>query len=216
MIAKYYHLKRISDLGIIAVIRAETFDDAMKIVEAVKNGGINIIEITLTVPGALQVMEELKKTYQYDEVLLGAGTVLDAETARLALLAGAEYVVSPTINVDVIKLCNRYQKLCIPGCMTPTEIIYAMESGADVIKLFPGNVFSPSIIKAITGPLPEANIIPTGGVSQDNAGQWIKNGSFAVGVGGDLTRGASNGNYQLVTETAKKYVEIIKKARHSD
>lgn len=213
MIAKHNHLKKISDLGIMAVIRAETFDDAMKIVEAVKKGGIDIIEITFTVPGAMKVMEKLKQAYRDDELLLGAGTVLDTETARLALLAGADYVVSPTINLDVIKLCNRYQKLCIPGCMTPNEILNAMENGAEIVKLFPGNAYSPSIIKAIKGPLPQANIIPTGGVSQDNVDQWIKNGSFAVGVGGELTKGASSGDYRLVTETAQKYVEIIREVR---
>jgi len=213
MIAKYEHLLRINELGIIAVIRAETSDEAFRIIEAVKKGGIDIIEVTFTVPFAVKVMEELKQAYSEKEILLGAGTVLDSETARMALLAGAEYIVSPIMNQDVVKLCNRYQKLSIPGCMTTTEAIQAMESGAEVIKLFPGNAFDPSIIKAIRGPLPQAQIIPTGGVNLDNVDQWIKNGCFAVGVGGELTKGAKNGDYQLVTDTAKRFVDIIQEAK---
>ncbi|HZK61031.1 MAG TPA: bifunctional 2-keto-4-hydroxyglutarate aldolase/2-keto-3-deoxy-6-phosphogluconate aldolase [Anaerovoracaceae bacterium] len=213
MIEKYNTLKRMLDNGVVAVVRAENAEQAIKIAEAVKNGGIESIEITLTVPGAIDVIKELKKAYPNNEVIIGAGTVLDSETARVALLAGAEYIVSPNLNLDVVRLCNRYQKICMPGAMTLKEIIEAMEAGADVIKLFPGNVFGPSMVKAIKGPIPYANIMPTGGVTISNVGDWIKAGCVAVGVGGELTAGAKTGDYALVTQTARAFVEAVRTAR---
>lgn len=213
MIEKFKTIERIIKGGVIAVVRAESGEQAIKIAEAVRLGGIEAIEITLTVPGAIEVIKELKAAYPNNEILIGAGTVLDPETARLALLAGAEYIVSPSFNVEVVRLCNRYQKVCMPGTMTINEIVEAMEAGADLIKLFPGNAFGPDIIKALKGPLPQANFVPTGGVSLDNVDQWIKNGCAAVGVGGELTAGAKRNDYALVTETAKKFVEAVKKAR---
>jgi len=213
MIEKYNTLKRMLDNGVVAVVRAENAEQAIKIAEAVKNGGIESIEITLTVPGAIDVIKELKKAYPNNEVIIGAGTVLDSETARVALLAGAEYIVSPNLNLDVVRLCNRYQKICMPGAMTLKEIIEAMEAGADVIKLFPGNVFGPSMVKAIKGPLPYANIMPTGGVTISNVGDWIKAGCVAVGVGGELTAGAKTGDYALVTQTARAFIEAVRTAR---
>lgn len=213
MIEKYNTLKRMLDNGVVAVVRAENAEQAIKIAEAVKNGGIESIEITLTVPGAIDVIKELKKAYPNNEVIIGAGTVLDSETARAALLAGAEYIVSPNLNLDVVRLCNRYQKICMPGAMTLKEIIEAMEAGADVIKLFPGNVFGPSMVKAIKGPLPYANIMPTGGVTISNVGDWIKAGCVAVGVGGELTAGAKTGDYALVTQTARAFIEAVRTAR---
>ncbi|MBK5262163.1 MAG: bifunctional 2-keto-4-hydroxyglutarate aldolase/2-keto-3-deoxy-6-phosphogluconate aldolase [Peptostreptococcaceae bacterium] len=213
MIEKYNTLKRMLDNGVVAVVRAENAEQAIKIAEAVKNGGIESIEITLTVPGAIDVIKELKKAYPNNEVIIGAGTVLDSETARVALLAGAEYIVSPNLNLDVVRLCNRYQKICMPGAMTLKEIIEAMEAGADVVKLFPGNVFGPSMVKAIKGPIPYANIMPTGGVTISNVGDWIKAGCVAVGVGGELTAGAKTGDYALVTQTARAFVEAVRTAR---
>lgn len=213
MIEKYKIIERMLKGGVIAVVRAESGEQAIKIAEAVKQGGIEAIEITLTVPGAIEVIKELKRAYPNNEILIGAGTVLDPETARIALLAGAEYIVSPSFNIEVVKLCNRYQKVCMPGTMTINEIVEAMEAGADLIKVFPGNAFGPDIIKAFKGPLPQANFVPTGGVSLDNVDQWIKNGCVAVGVGGELTAGAKRNDYALVTETAKKFVEAVKKAR---
>lgn len=213
MIEKYKIIERMLKGGVIAVVRAESGEQAIKIAEAVKQGGIEAIEITLTVPGAIEVIKELKRAYPNNEILIGAGTVLDPETARIALLAGAEYIVSPSFNIEVIKLCNRYQKVCMPGTMTINEIVEAMEAGADLIKLFPGSAFGPDIIKAFKGPLPQANFVPTGGVSLDNVDQWIKNGCVAVGVGGELTAGAKRNDYALVTETAKKFVEAVKRAR---
>ena len=209
MISKIENLKRIEESGIVAVIRAESSEQALKITEAVKIGGIQAIEITMTVPGAIEVIKELAKTYSNNEILIGAGSVLDAETARFCLLAGAEYIVSPALDVETIKLCNRYQKIVIPGAMSVTEVLRAMEAGADVVKIFPAILFGPKIIKAIKGPLPQAPLLPTGGVNLDNIDQWITAGSFAVGVGSALTAGAKKGDYNKVTQTAKEFVEKI-------
>ncbi len=213
MINKYKHLKKMYDEGIIAVIRAESPSQALDITEAVRKGGINIIEITLTVPGAINVISKLYETYKNKEILLGAGTVLDSETARLAILEGAEFIVSPSFHPEVVKLCNRYQKVCMPGCMTVTEIVSALEAGADLIKFFPGSSFGPSVIKALKGPVPQAEFVPTGGVNLENIQEWLNNGCFAVGVGGELTRGAAAGDYAAVTDTAARFVEKIRAVR---
>lgn len=213
MLEKLNNLQRIVNTGVVAVVRAESPEQALKTAEAVMKGGIDVIEITLTVPGAMEVIADLNKVFPKQEILLGAGTVLDAETARMAVLAGARFIVSPGFNPDVVKLCNRYQIVSMQGCMTVTEIITAMEAGADVIKFFPGDAFGPSIIKALKGPLPQAGFIPTGGVSLDNVEQWIANGCVAVGVGGELTRGAKTGDYALVAETARAFIEKVQTAR---
>jgi len=206
-------MQRIVDCGIVAVVRADSPEQALKIADAVKAGGVEAIEITMTVPGAIDVIRELKKAYPKGEILIGAGTVLDPETARAAMLAGAEFFVSPYLNQDMVRLCNRYQKVTMPGAMSIKEVIDVMESGADFVKLFPGSAFGPSMVKAIKGPLPYAPIVPTGGVSLENVGEWIKAGCVAVGVGGELTKGAKKGNYDEVRETASKFVEAIKAAR---
>ncbi len=206
-------LQRMVDCGIVAVVRTESAEKALKIAEAIKEGGVEAIEITMTVPGAVDAIKELKKAYPGGEIVIGAGTVLDPETARAAMLAGAEFFVSPYFNPDLVKLCNRYQKVSIPGAMSVKEIVEVMESEADFVKFFPGSAFGPSIIKAIRGPLPYAPIVPTGGVSLENVGEWIKAGCVAVGVGGQLTKGAKTGNYDEVKETARKFVEAIKAAR---
>jgi len=206
-------LQRIEETGIIAVVRAETPELALKIAEAVRLGGVEAIEITMTVPGAVDVIKELARTYSNREILIGAGTVLDSETARTCLLAGAEFIVSPGFNRDLVRLANRYRKLCMPGAFTVTEILTAMESGADIVKLFPANTVGPEYVKALRGPLPQARIIPTGGVNLDNVDQWIKNGCIAVGVGGELTAGSKKGDYGLVTATAGQFVARVKTAR---
>jgi len=213
MLQKAKNVYRMYNTGIVAVIRAKTPQQALDVAEAVRKGGVDLIEITFTVPGALEVIRELSKTYRNGEILLGAGTVLDPETARAAILEGADFVVSPSFNPELVKLCNRYQVVNMAGCMTVTEIVNALEAGADIIKLFPGSAFGPSIIKALKGPLPQAEFVPTGGVSLDNVQEWIKNGCLAVGVGGELTKGAAEGNYDLVTETARKFVEKIRQVR---
>jgi len=167
----------------------------------------------MTVPGAIDVIKRLTETYNNNEILIGAGSVLDAETARCCILAGAEYIVGPALNEEVIRLCNRYQKVVMPGAMSVTEVIKAMEAGADVVKVFPATLFGPRIIKAIKGPLPQAPLLPTGGINVDNVAEWIKAGSFAVGVGGALTTGAKRGDYEEVTKTAKEFIKRIKAAR---
>lgn len=213
MMSKIENLKRIEESGIVAVVRAESSEQALKIAEAVKAGGIQAIEITMTVPGAIEVIKELSRTYINGKILIGAGSVLDAETARICLLAGAEYIVSPALDVETIKLCNRYQKIVIPGAMSVTEVLRAMEAGADIVKIFPATLFGPKIIKAIKGPLPQAILLPTGGVDLNNVDEWITAGSFAVGVGSVLTAGAKRGNYEEVTKTAKEFIKRIKAAR---
>jgi len=205
---KYEVLNRIESVGVVAVVRANNADEAIEISKACMAGGIDAIEVTFTVPGALQVIEKLVETFG-DELLVGAGTVLDSETARAAILAGAKYIVSPGFDRASVELCNRYQVPYMPGCMTITEMLTAMSAGADIIKVFPGSAFGPSFIKAIKGPLPQAVLMPTGGVSLDNVSEWIRNGCVAVGVGGSLTKGTP----AQITETAKAFVSKVKEAR---
>lgn len=207
-------IKRVADEGIVAVIRATSKEEGEKIIEAVKKGGINILEVTMTVPGAVDIIKELTEKYKNDkDVIIGAGTVLDPETARACILAGAEYIVSPSFNPDTVKLCNRYRIPVMPGIMTVKELLEALELGVEILKVFPGNAFGPSIIKAFKGPIPQGNYMPTGGVDIDNIEDWIKNGAIAVGTGSSLTKGAKTGDYELVTETAKKFVETVKAAK---
>lgn len=206
-------IQKITDVGIVAVVRAESAEQAKKIADACIAGGVPAIELTFTVPKADKVIAELSDTYSEDEIILGAGTVMDSETARIAILAGAQYIVSPYFDLDTAKLCNRYRVPYMPGCMTIKEVVAAMEAGADIIKIFPGEVFGPKIIKAINGPIPQAKMMPTGGVSADNVHEWIKAGAVAVGAGGALTAGAKTGDYAAITAEGKKFVENIKAAR---
>lgn len=181
---KWNIINKITESGLVVVVRANNSDEAKKITEACLKGGAAAIEITYTVPDASKVIEELAKAYTSDEIVIGAGTVLDPETARIAILSGAQYIVSPSLNEDTLKLCNRYQIPCMPGVMSIEGVIKSMELGADIIKVFPGEAFGPKIIRAINGPLPQANLMPTGGVNVDNVYDWIKAGAVAVGVGG--------------------------------
>lgn len=204
---------KIVESGVVAVIRAESKEQGIKITEAVKKGGIKALEVTMTVPGAVDIIKELAELYKDEDVIIGAGTVLDPETARLCILAGAQYIVSPSLNVETVKLCNRYRIPVMPGVMTVKETLEALELGVEICKVFPGNAFGPSIISAFKGPIPQGNFMPTGGVSLDNVKDWIKSGAVAVGTGGDLTKGAKTGDYDLVTETARKFVEAVREAR---
>lgn len=206
-------LMKLSEEGIVAVIRAESKEQGLKVVEAVKNGGIKMLEVTMTVPGAIDIIKELTEHYKNEDVVIGAGTVLDPETARACILVGAKYIVGPSLNLETIKLCNRYRIPVMPGIMTVREAIEALEAGADILKVFPGNAFGPEIIKAFKGPVPQGNYMPTGGVNLSNIKDWIKAGAIAVGTGSDLTKGAKIGDYELVTETAKKFVEAVKEAK---
>ena len=213
MIPKLKTLEKIMDCGLVAVVRAESSEQAFKIADACIAGGVAAIEITFTVPGAADVIKDLIQKYTSGEIIIGAGTVLDPETARIAILAGAQYIVSPSLNADTVRLCNRYQIPVMPGCMTLREVVEAMEAGADIIKVFPGETFGPGFIKAIKGPLPQAPLMPTGGVGLDNVGEWIKAGCVAVGVGGNLTGGAKKGDYESITTIAKQFIEKIRQAR---
>ncbi len=206
-------ITRICDAGIVAVVRAENAETAMRITDACIEGGVAAIELTFTVPGAHRVIEELAKRYTPEEIILGAGTVLDPETARTAILSGAQYIVSPYFNADTVKLCNRYRLPCMPGAMTIKEVVEAMEAGADIVKVFPGEAFGPKIIKAIKGPIPHAKMMPTGGVDVNNVGEWIKAGAVAVGAGSSLTAGAKTGDYAQITKTGREFIAKIKEAR---
>jgi len=206
-------LTQICDKGLVAVVRAESQDQAKRIAEACLKGGVAALEITFTVPGAHKVIEALAEEYPNGEIILGAGTVMDPPTARIAMLAGAQYIVSPYLDFDTIKMCNRYRVPIMPGCMSIREVVQAMEAGADIIKLFPAGTFGPSGIKNIRGPIPQAQIMPTGGVSVANAHEWISAGAVALGAGSALVGGAKTGDYDLITDTAKRFVEAINSAR---
>ena len=206
-------LRRITDTGLVAVVRAETPDQALRVAEAAHAGGCPAIEVTFTVPGAHRVIEALAAAYKPSDLILGAGTVLDPETARVAILSGATYVVSPSLNPDTVRLCNRYQVAVMPGAMTIREVIEAMEAGADIVKLFPGEALGPAFIRALKGPLPQAPLMPTGGVDLENVAEWIKAGAVAVGAGSSLTGGAKTGDYASVTRAAREFIEKIRAAR---
>jgi 2-dehydro-3-deoxyphosphogluconate aldolase / (4S)-4-hydroxy-2-oxoglutarate aldolase len=208
-------LGKVIESGLVAIVRTNSADQAAEIAEACAHGGAGAIEITFTVPGAAAVIEHLAKEYSSGQILIGAGTVLDPETARIAILSGAQYIVSPSVSTETARLCNRYQIPYMPGAGTMREIVDAMECGADIVKLFPGETLGPAFVKAVKGPLPQASLMPTGGVSVENVAEWIKAGAVAVGVGGSLTAGAQSGNFRLITDTAKQFIERIRQARES-
>lgn len=207
-------LNRILDCGIIAVIRAPDIERGYNLAEAARKGGITAIEIAMTVPGALEVIRELVARYPGNEVIIGAGTVLDPETARLTILSGADYIISPHFNPEVVRMCHRYRKVCIPGAMSVKEVVEVLESGADAIKIFPASLFGPQIIKAIREPLPQAKLVPTGGVNLDNVAEWFEAGAAAVAVGGELTKEAlAKNDYGLLEQKAKEFILRIKEVR---
>ena len=208
-------MSHILDSGVVAVIRAPDIDQGYQLAEAANRGGITAIEIAMTVPGALQVVHELAYKYPGGEVLLGAGTVLDPRTARLAILAGAEYIVSPSFNTETVRMCHRYRKVAIPGAISVTEVIQALEIGADAIKIFPASLFGgPEIIKAIKGSLPQAVMIPSGEVTLDNVKEWFKAGADAVAIGTELIQeGLAKRNWDLVEQKAREFVNRIKRVR---
>jgi 2-dehydro-3-deoxyphosphogluconate aldolase/(4S)-4-hydroxy-2-oxoglutarate aldolase len=211
-IQKRIVLDRIIDSGLVAIIRADVSDHARRIAEACAKGGVTVLEITFTVPGAAKVIESLSDEYR-DEMIVGAGTVLDPETARIAILSGAKFVVSPALNANTARLCNRYQIPHMPGTGTVKEIIEAMETGADIIKIFPSEGLGPGFVKAVRSPLPQAQLMPTGGVSLDNVTDWIRAGCVAVGVSGHLTGNKTASDSKTITETAKQFLAKIRKAR---
>jgi len=208
-------ITRIKQNGLVAVVRADNSDQACRITDACLEGGVSSIEITFTIPGALKVMAELRARFSTNQLLLGAGSVLDPETARQAILEGASYIVAPCLNEATIRLCNRYRIACMPGALTVAELVACLEAGADIVKVFPGELVGPTFIKAVSAPLPQAQLMPTGGVSLENCAEWIKAGAVALGVGGQLTGAAKTGDYAAITQTARRFLDAIKQARLS-
>ena len=207
--------QKILEVGLIPVVRASSSDEALAIVEAIKSSGLSILEITMTVPGAIKVIEAVANRYG-KEVLLGAGTVLDPETARTAILAGAEFIVSPALNLETVKLCKRYSKVVIPGTLTPSEILTAWEAGAEFVKVFPcDSVGGPKYIKALKGPFPQIELVPTGGVNLATAAEFISAGSAALAVGSELVDKAAValGNLEKVKLNASLFLDVVKRAR---
>ena len=211
---KEKNLQEIINCGVVAIVRVASAQEAVEVCMAVAKGGVKPIEITMTVPGAVDAIKEFKSVVK-DEVLVGAGTVLDPETARAVILAGAEFVVSPTLNLEVIEVCRRYSKIVVPGTFTPTEILTAWEAGADIVKVFPASVGGPKYLRDIMGPLPQIRLMPTGGVNLENTPDFIRAGAVAVAAGTSLVdkKAVSEKNYDLITETARKFCEAVKQAR---
>ena len=207
-------LDPILESGIVAIVRSPRSDQLISVARALADGGVRAIEITLTVPNALEVIGEVARDMG-DRILLGAGTVLDPETARAAILAGAEYIVAPTLNLDVIRTCHRYDKPVMPGAFTPTEILAAWEAGADVVKVFPADVGGPNYLKAVLAPLPQVRLMPTGGVDLTTAAAFLKAGACCLGVGSALVDkdAVRSGDFDRIRDLAEKYVRIVREAR---
>ncbi len=208
MLNKYQVLNTIGKEKIMAVVRLDEEEKAINIVRALILGGIKVIEFPFTCY-THTILERITKEFK-GQATFGAGTVLDTETARLAILSGAQFLVTPTLNVDVVKLCNRYSVPCLTGVYTPTEALLAVENGVDVVKLFPATEFKPSFIKDLKGPFPNMEIMPMGGITLRNAKEWIDGGAFAVGVGKELTKDIKGNDFKSVTETAQKFINLIK------
>ncbi len=207
--------KRMVSEGLIPVIRVSSAAEAIDVAHAIKEGGVTLIEITMSVPGAMDAIKELSKKYK-DDIIMGAGTILDPETGRTALLAGAQFIVTPTLNLDLIQLAHRYSAVIVPGAMTPTEILTAWNAGADMVKVFPAaQLGGPEYIKALRGPLPQILYVPTGGVNLQNAGAFIKAGSTALGVGGELVdkKAVKEKKFNIITENTRAFLKTIREAR---
>jgi 2-dehydro-3-deoxyphosphogluconate aldolase/(4S)-4-hydroxy-2-oxoglutarate aldolase len=212
---KHEIIKRMLAEGLIPLIRASSASDAMDVSIAIKDGGANFLEITMTVPGAIEVVKELSLKYG-DEFVIGAGTVLDAETGRAAIFAGAQFIVSPTLNFELISLAHRYSVVAIPGAMSPTEILTAWEAGADLVKVFPaGQLGGPDYIRAVKGPFPKILLMPAGGVNIDNAGDFIRAGSAAVAVGSELVqkKAVKEKAFHIITENTRAFIEAIREGK---
>ncbi|HEX8268183.1 MAG TPA: bifunctional 2-keto-4-hydroxyglutarate aldolase/2-keto-3-deoxy-6-phosphogluconate aldolase [Pyrinomonadaceae bacterium] len=211
-------IQKIVEIGLVPVIRASSEDEAMRVIDAILKGGISVLEITMTVPGAMKVMETLAVRYGND-ALIGAGTVLDSETARACILSGAKFVISPALNLETIRLCKRYSITVMPGALTPTEVVTAWQAGADFVKVFPCSAMGgASYIKGLKAPLPQIELVPTGGVNLKTAADFIKAGSSALGVGADLVdvNAIRAGEASVVTERARQFLEIVQEARSAN
>ena len=214
--AREEDLRRVLDCGIVAVVRSTESAPLVDVCRALVDGGIDVAEITFTVPDALDVLKATRKALG-DRILLGAGTVLDAETARAAFLAGAEYLVSPTLDLDVIRMARRYGKLVMPGCFTPTEALQAWQAGADIIKVFPAELLGPGFFKAMRGPLPQIRLMPTGGVDLKTAHSFLEAGACCLGLGSQLIdpKAVAARQFDTISETARKYRDIVNTYRAS-
>src|SRR5436309_3236744 len=212
--SKETQLRQVLDGGIVAVVRSPDSQQLVDVARALADGGVTTVEITMTVPDALDVVRAVRRALG-DRLLLGAGTILDPETARAALLAGAEYLVAPTVNLDVIRQCQRYDKLVMPGAFSPTEVLSAWEAGADVVKVFPADVVGPAFFKAMRGPLPHVRLMPTGGVDLNTARAFLEAGACCLGIGGQLVepRAVAEGNFARIRELAARYVAIVQQVR---
>ena len=210
-------LSRLADTGVVAVLRGVEADQLIGITDALREGGVTAVEITADTPDVAGKLGEVTSSFG-DEVVVGTGTVLDSETARTTLIAGAEFVVSPSLHEDVIETCNRYGAVTAPGVMTPTEAVRGYEAGADFVKVFPAKTVGPAHLGAMKGPLGQIPMMPTGGVSPDNAGDYVKAGAFAVGAGGALVDydAAERGDYDEITETAREFTRVVEEARAED
>jgi 2-dehydro-3-deoxyphosphogluconate aldolase/(4S)-4-hydroxy-2-oxoglutarate aldolase len=204
-------LTQMMESKVVAVVRLDSGEQLVKVAEALKAGGITIIEFTVSTPGAVDMIKQASSRFGAD-VLMGAGTVLDPETARAAILTGAEFIVTPTLNLATIELCKRYGKPIVPGALTPTEILTAWEAGADMVKVFPASVMGPGYLKAVLAPLPQVRLVPTGGVSADNAAEYLKAGAVALGVGGKLVDKAAvaRGDWDAISSEAQKLVNAVR------
>src|SRR5215469_11901845 len=208
-------LSFITEIGIVPVVRTTSAESAIRAIEAIYRGGIRAAEITMTVPGAIKALEKVANQFG-DQIVLGAGTVLDPETARACMLAGAEFFVTPSLKLSTIEIVKRYSKVICPGALTPTEVLTAWEAGADVVKVFPaGNVGGPKYIKALKGPFPQIEMIPTGGVNLETAGDFLKAGACAVAVGGELVdpKSIREGRFDVIQDRARQYLAVVAKAR---
>ena len=207
-------LARVLDCGIVAVLRTPDSRPLVEVAKALVDGGVMVAEITMTVPHAIDVLREVRQALG-DRLLLGAGTVLDAETARAVILAGAEFIVAPTLNCDVIRLCRRYDKLVMPGAFTPTEILSAWEAGADIVKVFPADVVGPAFFKAVRAPLPQIKLMPTGGVDLTTAADFLRAGACCLGVGSQLVepKAVSQRNFDRIRELAVQYAAVVREFR---
>jgi 2-dehydro-3-deoxyphosphogluconate aldolase/(4S)-4-hydroxy-2-oxoglutarate aldolase len=203
------------DIGIVPVVRTTSAEDAIRAIEAIHRGGVRAAEITMTVPGAVRALEKVADQFG-DRIMLGAGTVLDPETARICMLAGAQFFVTPSLRLSTIEMAHRYSKVICPGALTPTEVLTAWEAGADIVKVFPcGNMGGPKYIKALKAPFPQIEMIPTGGVNLETAGEFLKAGACAVAVGAELVDGklVKEGKLDVIEDKARQYLAIVAKAR---
>jgi 2-dehydro-3-deoxyphosphogluconate aldolase/(4S)-4-hydroxy-2-oxoglutarate aldolase len=207
-------LARVLDSGIVAVVRAKSGELLADVAAALLAGGVDVMEITFTVPQAHKVLEQVAARLG-DKVLLGAGTVLDPETARVALLSGAQFIVAPTVSLDVIELCSRYGKLVMPGALTPTEVLSAWQAGADIVKVFPSELTGPGYLKALAGPLPQVRLMPTGGVNLQTAAEFLLAGACALGIGGSLveSKAVASGDFGRIESLARQFVQIVRETR---